>query len=377
MDYCLEFGTTGLGMHMGSIIERKRGSGKSVFRAQIVIKEKGKIVHQTSRTFDRRTTAKAWMERKEKELRAPGGLDEINRPSVTLGDAIEIYLEKSLKEIGTTKAQVLRTLKSEYDISAKRCDEISSEDIVDLAEQLHARPNLSSASTVANYLSHLSAIFAVAEPAWGIPLDQSAMQKAMVVCKRLGLTGKSKQRDRRPTMDELDVLLTHFEDRHTRGRSMPMHKIVVFALFATRRQSEITRIEWKDYEPQHSRVLVKDMKHPGEKDGNDTWCELPPEAAKVIDTMPRRNDDNRIFPYSGESVSTSFTRACSLKGIDDLRFHDLRHEGVSRLFEMGNTIPQVASVSGHRSWQSLQGYSHIRASGDKFKNWPWLDRVCA
>jgi hypothetical protein len=41
-----------------------------------------------------------------------------------------------------------------------------------------------------------------------------------------------------------------------------------------------------------------------------------------------------------------------------LHFHDLRHEGISRLFEMGRTIPQAASVSGHRSWASLQRYSH-------------------
>jgi integrase len=64
-----------------------------------------------------------------------------------------------------------------------------------------------------------------------------------------------------------------------------------------------------------------------------------------------------------------------LIGIEDLHFHDLRHEGVSRLFEMGRTIPQVASVSGHRSWQSLQRYSHLRATGDKWSNWVWLDRL--
>jgi integrase len=55
-----------------------------------------------------------------------------------------------------------------------------------------------------------------------------------------------------------------------------------------------------------------------------------------------------------------------------LHFHDLRHEGISRLFEMGRSIPQVAAVSGHRSWQSLQRYSHIRQTGDKYAGWKWL-----
>src|SRR5215831_10607941 len=82
---------------------------------------------------------------------------------------------------------------------------------------------------------------------------------------------------------------------------------------------------------------------------------------------------------------TSFSRCHAVKsgyfpirlmrsalGIDDLRFHDLRHEGISRLFEMGKTIPQAAAVSGHRSWTSLKRYTHIRQTGDKYKGWKWL-----
>ena len=55
-----------------------------------------------------------------------------------------------------------------------------------------------------------------------------------------------------------------------------------------------------------------------------------------------------------------------------MHFHDLRHEGVSRLFEKGLTIPHVATVSGHRSWQSLKRYTHIRQVGDKYVGWQWL-----
>lgn len=60
------------------------------------------------------------------------------------------------------------------------------------------------------------------------------------------------------------------------------------------------------------------------------------------------------------------TRACKLLDIKDLRFHDMRHEGVSRLFEMGWNIPHVAAVSGHRSWVGLKRYTHIRETGDKY-----------
>lgn len=168
--------------------------------------------------------------------------------------------------------------------------------------------------------------------------------------------------------------MSHYQDSAARGH-MPMNKIIPFAIFSTRRQDEIVRAHWQDLDKAHSRLLIRDMKNPGEKIGNDVWCELPPEAMRIIDTMPRTGPDQPIFPYRANNISASFIRACALLGIEDLRFHDLRHEGVSRLFETGKTIPQVASVSGHRSWQSLQRYSHLRATGDRFEGWPWLDLI--
>lgn len=353
---------------MGTIIERKRADGSTVFRAQIVIKQNGKIVYQTSRTFDRKVTAGKWMTRKERELKAPGAIEKLTTPTPptpTLSDAIDKYVDGQIKEIGRTKAQVLRAIK-EFEIADREVDQIDSSHVVAFAEELIEDR---SSQTVANYLSHLSAVFTLARPAWGIALDPRAMKDAMLVCKRLGLISKSNQRDRRPSLEELNKLLDLFEDRYKRGRSMPMHQICIFALFSTRRQNEIVRPTWGDLDSSRTRILIKDMKHPGEKIGNDVWCELPPEAQAVINGLPDGPLDQPIFPYNSQTISARFTRACKLLGIDDLRFHDLRHEGISRLFEMGWTIPQVATVSGHRSWQSLQRYSHLRQTGDKYAAW--------
>lgn len=345
---------------MGTIVARKRSDGTTAYRAQIIIKQKGSIVHQEARTFDRRQAAKAWLARRETELAAPGGLER--RPDPPLRDVIDRYVAESRKEIGRTKAQVLATIKT-YDIADLACSKVTSAEIVAFARALPVAPQ-----TVQNYLSHLSAVFAVARPAWGYPLDQQAIKDAFAVAKRMGLTAKGRARDRRPTLAELDRIMEHFgEVRAKRPRSMPMRKIIAFAIFSTRRQEEITRIAWADYDK--TRVLVRDMKHPGDKAGNDTWCDLPPEATAIIETMPRTKGP--IFPYSTDAISAAFTRACAVLGIEDLHFHDLRHDGVSRLFEMGRTIPQAASVSGHRSWQSLKRYTHLRQSGDKYERWRW------
>jgi integrase len=345
---------------MVTIVTRKRKNGSSYYTAQIVIKSRGKV-HREARSFDRRQAANAWIVRREEELGKPGALDRAGKDP-KLADAIDRYIAESVKRIGRTKAQVLRTIK-DYDIAEMRCSQIASTDILGFAQELPVSPQ-----TRQNYLSHLAAIFAVALPAWGYPLDRQAIKDAFVVAKRLGVTSKGRSRERRPTLEELDRLMEHFGMvKSRRPASLPMQRIIAFAVFSTRRQEEIVRIKWADYDGK--RVLVRDMKHPGDKLANDTWCDVPPEAAAIIETMPRRED--RIFPYTTPAISAAFTRACQVLGIEDLHFHDLRHEGVSRLFEMGMTIPQAASVSGHRGWQSLKRYSHLQQTGDRYSGWRW------
>ncbi len=271
---------------MGTIVQRKRGDGSVGYMAQVRVKQKGKVVHAETKTFDRKQAANAWVARRETELREPGALERLHAADPTLAEVIDAYIATSKRQIGHTKAQVLRTIKT-YLIADIKCSQITSADIIAFAQSLPVSPQ-----TVQNYLSHLGAVFAIARPMWGYPLDQQVMKDAYVVAKRQGITAKGRSRDRRPTLDELDRLMVHFGVVHARRRdSIPMQKIIAFAIFSTRRQEEITRIRWDDC--QRDRVLVRDMKHPGEKLGNDTWCDLPPEASTIIESMPR--SDERIL----------------------------------------------------------------------------------
>ncbi len=347
---------------MGTIIGRTRKDGSKAFTAQIVIKKGGAILHRESQSFDRRQAANAWIVKREAELKRPGGLERKEDPP--LAAVIDRYIAESKNAVLGTKAQVLKTIKN-GDLGETKCSEITSHTLVSFARELteNVEPQ-----TCGNYFSHLSNIFTVARPAWGYPLSRQEFDDAVTVIKKLGLIRKGNERNRRPTVEELDQLMEHFgRIRDHRPSSIPMQKIVAFALFSTRRQEEITLLRWDDLD--EDRILVRDMKHPGDKKGNNVYCELPPEALAIIKSMPR--EENRIFPYSTDAISAAFTRACRILGIEDLRFHDLRHEGISRLFEMGRTIPQVAAVSGHRSWTSLKRYTHIRQSNDKYANWKW------
>ncbi|MBZ9984757.1 site-specific integrase [Mesorhizobium sp. BR-1-1-8] len=351
---------------MASIIERRRKDGTSSFLAQIVVKRDGKTVHRENKTFAKRREAAAWGAFREGELSKPGVVEDMNREDPTLAEAIARY-EREAKRLGRTKAAVLKSLK-DFDISSKRCSEIRSEHIVTLARELAKtrRP-----STVAGYLTFLSGVFKLARPAWGYPLDEKAMTDATTVASKLEMTGRSNQRDRRPSVDEMTRLMKFFSGRKV--DSLPMERVSAFALYSARREGEIVRLRWDDLDETHSRILVRDAKDPRGSSGNNIWTELTPEALAIIKSTPRTGD--LIFPYKGDTINFAWRNACNILDIKDLKFHDLRHEGVSRLFELGRTIPQVASVSGHRSWQNLQRYTHIRETGDKWAGWKWLEIV--
>lgn len=348
---------------MGTIIRRQRKDGSLGYTAQVRIKKAGKVIHAEAQTFDREAAAKAWMKKRETELAEPGALDQPEDPLLSF--VIQKYLDDKLKPHGKTKDQVLRTIKNSW-LGETACSQISSATIIKYLEGLTSQPQ-----TRGNYLSHLAAIFTVARPAWGYPLDKTASEDARVVAEKLGLISRSKQRTRRPTLDELDKLMTYYTVyQNKQVNAIPMTHIILFSIFSTRRQEETCRLLAEDLDVDHSEIVVRDMKNPGEKIGNDVMTLLPPEALQLI--RNRNVTSGRIWPYNGESVSSNFTRTCKLLGIEDLHFHDLRHDGISRLFEMGWNIPRVAQVSGHRSWQSLQRYTQFKKVGDKYENWKWL-----
>ena len=359
---------------MGTITVRKRRDGSTGYTAQIRIMQKGVTVYQESQTFDRKATAQAWIKRVETEMSVPGAIEKANRSGVTVKEMIDRYLleYEKLRPLGKTKRATLKAIGDTW-LGKLEDREITSQKLVEYADGRIMNDGIQ-AQTVGNDLAHLGAVLSVARPAWGYDIDPMAMPDARKVLRKMGGVSRSKERNRRPTLAELDAILEYFSAmRDRRKQQIDMLKVITFALFSTRRQEEITRIRWDAIDEERQAVLITDMKNPGQKYGNDVWCHVPDEAWRILQSMPRVSDE--VFPYNARSVSASFTRAAAFLEIDDLHFHDLRHDGVSRLFEMGWDIPRVASVSGHRDWNSMRRYTHLRGNGDPYKGWPWLEWI--
>lgn len=361
---------------MATIRARKKADGTVSYTVQIRLKKKGVIVYQEAQTFARKQAAQAWAKRRETELAVPGAIERASRKGHTVKEMIERYLIEAEKArpLGETKRLTLNAIKKSY-LGEKIDSDISQQVLVDYALwRMGPEGGSVKPQTAGNDLAHLGSVLSLARAAWGYEINPLAMPDARLVLKKFGYNMRSRERDRRPTLDELDKVMEHFFEMLQRRPSViHMPKVVAFAIFSTRRMDEITRILWDDLDEYRQAVKVRDMKNPGQKIGNDVWCHLPDEAWRIVQTMPRELAE--IFPYNTDSIGAAWARACRITGIDDLHFHDLRHEGVSRLFEMDWDIPRVSSVSGHRDWNSLRRYTHLKGRGDRYAQWDWLGPI--
>jgi integrase len=79
-------------------------------------------------------------------------------------------------------------------------------------------------------------------------------------------------------------------------------------------------------------------------------------------TFGNKSNGERVFQTTIEAFKKCWKRAVGRAGIKNLHFHDLRHEAISRFFEMGLTVPEVALISGHKDVRMLFRYTHLKSS---------------
>ncbi|WP_245482218.1 MULTISPECIES: site-specific integrase [unclassified Mesorhizobium] len=118
------------------------------------------------------------------------------------------------------------------------------------------------------------------------------------------------------------------------------------------RRGELLSLEWKHVDLDARTAIL-----PLTKNGNSRKVPLTTRAATVLSKIPVRGET--VFPISPGAFRQAWERLVKT-GLKNLLFHDLRHEAVSRFFEMGLSVPEVALISGHRDYRMLFRYTHIR-----------------
>jgi len=271
---------------------------------------------------------------------------EIKDNDITLAEALDRYVEV-VSPTMKGKAVVNDTSRArqikKYDIAEMLMSEIKSHDVATFRDQ---RMKDVAPSTTKLALALISCTFETARKEWK---GQGHLVNPVLLIKKPSLKGR--ERDRRLREGEYDALMkTSCEFNNT------MRYIIPFAIETAMRQGEIAKIEDMHVDLDKRSTVLYNTKN--------TETRRVPMSTSAISII------NNLLPCGGlvfgyedsHSIGTEFAKICKRAGIKGLRFHDLRHEAVSRLFERGLSTEQVMVISGHKTYSQLKRYTHLMPS---------------
>jgi integrase len=333
---------------MATIVKTDSGTWKALIR---------KIGWPTqSKTFRVKKMAEDWARRVEDEMVRGVFIQRSPSEKMTIAEALIRY-EKEVMPTKKTSTQVrearrIKFLKEEfgkYSLAA-----LTSEIVADFRDQRLSSGK--SNNTVRLELALLQHLYSTAIKEWHIALPSNIVAN---IRKPPG-----ERRNVRLTPSDQERLLSELQ-KH----SNPMLAwIFSIAVETSMRHGEIINLQLQDVDLNRRIVSLDDTKN-----GSPRTVPLTKEAARIfkdaIENPMRPKDCSLIFfgepgrnkkrsPYQFSKI---FKEKCRAIGLHDFKFHDTRHEGVSRLVELGLSDQEVASISGHKSMEMLKRYTHLRA----------------
>jgi integrase len=135
--------------------------------------------------------------------------------------------------------------------------------------------------------------------------------------------------------------------------------MVRLAMATAMRQGEMVDLMWSDIDLDRRTAVLRETKN-----GTTRTVPLSSTALEVLRGLAADARGNgKVFDIQvGRAVTHAFAKACKVAGLDDLHFHDLRHEATSRLFERTDLRDiEIASITGHKTMDMLKRYAHLHA----------------
>jgi len=318
---------------MASIEKR----GPHQFRA--IIKRKG--FKRQTRTFPTKSAARLWAEKVESDMKLGSYVDRTEAENFSLHSALQRYIEEHTPRLKHPKQERNRAKA----IQKRKIADLSLAAIrpKDIADYIRIRETTDSvsANTIRLDLAVISRTFEAAIQEWGmdyLPNPVKLSRKPRI----------PQGRTRRLSPDEEKKLLK---------KAYPRFKPVIqFALETAMRRSEIANLDWADVDLKNKTAFLAVTKN-----SDSRTIPLSPKALEILNSFPR-NISGSVFNYRPDSISKAFVAAAQKAGLEDIRFHDLRHEATSRLFENTDLdAMEIKLITGHRSMQMLARYAHLRA----------------
>ena len=284
------------------------------------------------KTFEYRRDAEDWAKIIESEMRRGVFTDRSEVERTTLRELLERYRD-TVTPAKLGKGPELSRLKRliAHSIALHRLASLRSSDFAEYRDERLAEA--ASTKTVREELMLCSAILNTARKDWSIPVENWVEHISKPV--------PGQHRERRPSAAEEVGLM----EACRKSRSVGLECAVILAIETGMRRGEIAALSWEQVDLSAHVVRLKRTKN-----GDRRIVPLSVKAEDALRALPR-NISGKVFSFSDSNgLGAAFARACTRAEIENLHFHDLRHEAASRF---APTMP-VASLAKLMGWRSLQ-----------------------
>ncbi|WP_373989917.1 site-specific integrase [Duganella sp. BuS-21] len=314
---------------------RKKGEGQY----HVQIRKRGYPTQ--TKTFTKEADAKRWATIIESEMERGVFVSRSEAEATLVRDVLQRFADEVLptKRSEQSDKSRIKTLIEAF--GDYRLASLNSTQVAAFRDQ---RLQVVGPQSVIHEINLLNRALKSASMDWGIALP-GGLPTAQV-----RKPTKPRGRERRVTQAELTKILTATE-------STELRTIIALAVETGMRRSELASLAWEEVD------LKKQTAHiPMTKIDVPRTVPLSKAAIKALKEFGVKSE-GRVFALQAESISQAFERACEphRANIKDVRFHDLRHEATSRLFEKGINVMEVAAITGHRTLDMLKRYTHLRA----------------
>jgi len=325
---------------MASIRRRKSGHWQAQVR---------KLGYPTqTKSFSSKAVAAQWVRTIEYEIDQGLFMSRNEAESTTVAELLNRYLLEYTPHKRGAGPEACRIRSLLRHPLAKRF--IGSVRGVDIAQYRDERLKKITAGSFRRELTILSQIFEISRKEWGIYVHNPVRDI------KLPAENCARNRRLRNGPDESANEESKLFAACRKCRNPYLLPIVRLAVETAMRQSELAGMHWQHIDLKRRTVFL-----PHTKNGDSRTVPLSTSAVAVLTALPRGINGD-VFPgVTTEAIKKAFIRATRRAGIDDLHFHDLRHEATTRLFEQGLNIMEVSSITGHKDLQMLRRYTHLRA----------------
>tara|TARA_R110000868_G_scaffold113060_2_gene303814 strand:+ start:1205 stop:2170 length:966 start_codon:yes stop_codon:yes gene_type:complete len=295
------------------------------------------------KTFTKRSDALVWAKKTESEMERGLYIDNTKAKFVTL----ETLLDQYYQYCQSKQLKALKFIKAHSRIIKRHLGQLKLVEVNSYQLALYRDKRLETVSpaTVKIELGIVVRTIKLAVTEWGYRLNETPSIEFPKV---------NNARHRRLVRDEMSIILKAISNKEVRV-------LIELAIETAMRRGELLNIKYE-----HIDWIKRTLTIPDTKTNVARTIPLTNRALELLKPLSSKAND-RLFSLKPDSVSQAFSRGCAMGGITDLRFHDLRHEGTTRFFEMGLNVMEVATITGHKDLKMLNRYTHLKAENIALK----------